>query len=102
MTTEKTIRQTRFLQAGSELPEPIYGCKDEDCAAEHSYPADMLRWFSGFKAETWEFEPGWYCTEEHVPTIREEIRWDRDDPDAEEFDADILFGTTLAEEMARR
>ena len=29
------------------LPEAVYGCANEDCAAEVSYPADMLYWWGG-------------------------------------------------------
>ena len=39
------------------LPEAVYGCANPDCAAEVSYPPDMLFWWDGPPA-------GFYCNEE--------------------------------------
>ena len=34
--------------ATAELPLPLYGCANEDCASAHSWPAMSLQW-AGFK-----------------------------------------------------
>ena len=38
----------RMKQAAA--PSPVYGCADQCCAEEVSYPADMLFWWSGIGA----------------------------------------------------
>ena len=38
----------------TKMPKPVFGCACEDCAAEVSYPPDMLFWCEGE-------EPGFYC-----------------------------------------
>ena len=43
------------------LPAAIYGCANEACADENSYPPDMLFWFPGH--EDIGYEPGFYCEE---------------------------------------
>ena len=38
-------------------PKPVYGCANEACAEEVSWPATDIVWFSG----TDEICAGWYC-----------------------------------------
>ena len=41
------------------LPAALYGCANEACADETSYPPDMLFWFPGH--EDIDYDPGFFC-----------------------------------------
>lgn len=69
-TTPTTQNDGRYNQPRLIcVPKPLYGCHNEGCATECSYPADMLYWYDGvdplpeddrpddFQAPY----PGWYC-----------------------------------------
>ena len=51
-----------------KIPDPVFGCADECCASEVSYPASDIVWFNGCKTPEHPehpnckgVEPGWYC-----------------------------------------
>ena len=43
----------------TKLPNPVFGCAVKECAAEVTYPADMLFWWEGSKL----LPAGFYCKE---------------------------------------
>ena len=45
----ETMRITDAMREAT--PAPLYGCRNADCAAEVSCPAEMLAWWNG----------GYYC-----------------------------------------
>ena len=85
------------------LPEPVYGCKEETCAGEVSYPAEDLRYFTGHDAGNLPAYPsGWYC-EDHRDELRLSIEAEAEDSEAA-FVPNFAgyLGPTLAEELLRR
>ena len=90
------------------IPEALYGCSDESCATEVSYPADMLRWFGGTDRAGWLWRAGWYCTESCADDIAYVLR-DHYGEDVNclflpnlPWDTDKLVGPLLSEVLAAR
>ena len=51
------MTQPDRLWETAPLPQAVYGCEDDGCASEVSYPADMIGWTNGTEHD----RPGWYC-----------------------------------------
>ena len=75
------------------LPEPVYGCASSDCAAEVSYPANMLYWWAGSK----EASAGFYCRESGGCLDEIQGTYYGDRIDAMDEDPDGMVGPSLAE-----
>ena len=76
------------------LPEAVYGCANNFCAEQTSYPPHMLYWWAGAG-------PGFYCREAEgcLPQLLDAYYGDRDD---EPGDPDGMMGPSLAFEIQRR
>lgn len=81
--------------ADAPVPDAVYGCQSTDCAAEVSYPPDMLRWWEGRYTHE---ELGVLCLESALPGW-----WCENCKRASYSDAELEghLGPTLAEWMER-
>ena len=78
------------------LPEAVYGCANDFCAEQTSYPPNMLYWWRGAG-------PGFYCRESEgcLPQLLDAYYGDRDDATFG-GDPDGMMGPSLAFEIQRR
>ncbi|MCY4027721.1 MAG: hypothetical protein OXH75_15590 [Acidobacteria bacterium] len=72
------------------VPQAMFGCQVPDCAADVTYPAEMLTWWDGYTVEAFDdddqpikgcrderLDPGWYCEsciEHHNAVAGESLR----------------------------